>query len=71
MIENNFFPATRHMKYLLDAFRKRLILCTPSKPESEENNYQQALLSEQVPVVQPLRFHQKVVDCRKIRDADD
>jgi len=57
------------MKYLLDATRKRLILLQ-IKPESEENNYQ-ALLSEKVPVVQPLRLHQKVIDCRKIRDADD
>jgi hypothetical protein len=40
------------MGYLLDAFVKRLIL-PPSKPESERNNYQ-ALLSEKVPVVQPL-----------------
>jgi len=58
------------MRYLLDAFWKRLISFTPIKPESEENNYQ-ALLSEKVPVVQPLRLHQIVIDCRKIRDADD
>jgi hypothetical protein len=58
------------MKYLLDAFRKRLISFTPIKPESGEKNYQ-ALLSEKVPVVQPLRLHQIVIDCRKIRDADD
>jgi hypothetical protein len=70
MIENNFFPATRPMRYLLDAFRKRLIPFTLIKLESEENNYQ-PLLSEKVPVVQPLRLHQVVVDCRKIRDADD
>jgi hypothetical protein len=56
MIENSFFPATRPMRYLLDAFRKRLISFTPIKPESEENNYQD-LLSEKVPVVQPLRLH--------------
>jgi len=56
MIENSFFPATRPMRYLLDAFWKRLISFTPIKPESEENNYQ-ALLSEKVPVVQPLRVH--------------
>jgi hypothetical protein len=57
------------MRYLLDAFRKRLIPLTHN-PESEQNNYQ-ALLSEKVPVVQPLRLHQIVIDSRKIRDADD
>jgi len=56
MIENSFFPATGPMRYLLDAFWKRLISFTPIKPESEENNYQ-ALLSEKVPIVQPLRVH--------------
>jgi len=40
------------------------------KPESEQQNYQ-TLLSEKVPVVQPLRLHQKVVDRCKVRDADD
>jgi hypothetical protein len=70
MIENNFFPATGPMRYLLDAFPNRLISFTPINPESEENNYQ-ALLSEKVPVVQPLRLHEKVVDCRKICDTND
>jgi hypothetical protein len=36
MIENNFFPATKPMGYLLNAFRKRLTII-PCKLNSAQN----------------------------------
>jgi hypothetical protein len=40
MIENNFFPATKPMGYLLNAnaFRKRLITTIPCKLDSAQNS---------------------------------
>jgi hypothetical protein len=64
MIENNFFPATKPMGYLLNAFRKRLTTIPLQARLSEDQA--QGLLPEQVPEVQSLRIHQKVVNRRKI-----
>lgn len=45
-------------------------ICLIHKPESEQQN-DQVLLSEEIPEVQPLRVHQKMVYCEKIRNAYD
>jgi hypothetical protein len=68
MIENNFFPATKPMRYLLNAFRKRLT-AIPCKLDSAKNN-PQSLLPEQIPEVQSLRIHQKVIDSHEIGDTN-
>jgi hypothetical protein len=37
MIENNFFPATKPMGYLLNAFRKKRLIAIPCKLDSARN----------------------------------
>ena len=44
-------------------------LITPAQSDSKQQS-SPALLSEQVPEVQPLRIHQEMIDCQKIGNAN-